>query len=60
MDNSTLVFKPVLKDGKTVGALGVIGPKRMNYRRVISMIDGIADGISEVIDGDGPPENSNG
>ena len=55
MDNSTLVFKPVLKDGKTVGALGVIGPKRMNYRRVISMIDGIADGIREVRDNDAPP-----
>ena len=54
LDNSTLVFKPVLKDGKTVGALGVIGPKRMNYRRVISMIDGIADGIREVIDNDAP------
>lgn len=60
LDNSTLVFKPVQKDGKTVGALGVIGPKRMNYRRVISTIDGIADGISEAIEGDAPPESSDG
>ena len=57
MDNSTLIFKPVLKNGKTVGALGVIGPKRMNYRRVISMIDGITDGIREVIDSDAPPDS---
>ena len=58
MDNSTLVFKPVQKDGRVVGALGVIGPKRMNYRRVISMIDGIADGIRDVIDSDSPAEGS--
>jgi len=57
MENSTLVFKPVLKNGKTVGALGVIGPKRMNYRRVITMIDGITDGIREVIDSDVPPDS---
>ncbi len=50
MDNSTLVFKPVKKDGRTVGALGVIGPTRMNYRKVISMIDDITNSISDVLD----------
>lgn len=50
MDNSALVFKPVKKDGKTVGALGVIGPTRMNYKKVISMIDSITDGISDVLE----------
>ena len=50
MDNSALVFKPVKKDGRTVGALGVIGPTRMNYTKVISMIDSITDGISDVLD----------
>lgn len=50
MDSSTLVFKPVKKDGKTVGALGVIGPTRMNYKKVISMIDNITDSISDVLE----------
>ena len=50
MDNSTLVFKPVRKDGRTVGALGVIGPTRMNYTKVISMIDDITRNISDVLD----------
>ena len=58
MDNSTLVFKPVKRDGKTVGALGVIGPTRMNYTKVISMIDNITDSISDVLDA--PKENTNG
>ena len=58
MDNSTLVFKPVKRDGKTVGALGVIGPTRMNYTKVISMIDNITDSISDVLDA--PKESTNG
>ncbi len=49
MDSSSLVFKPVKQNGKTVGAIGVIGPTRMNYNKVISMIDGIAGGVSEVL-----------
>ncbi len=50
MDNSTLVFKPVLKDGKTVGAIGVIGPTRMNYRRVIAAIDSLTKGVADMIE----------
>ncbi len=48
MDNSSLVFKPVKKDGKTVGAIGIIGPTRMNYKKVISMIDDITNNISSM------------
>ena len=49
MDNSSLVFKPVKKDGRTVGAIGIIGPTRMNYQKVISMIDNITNSISDVL-----------
>ena len=49
MDSSSLVFKPVKQNGKTVGAIGVIGPTRMDYKKVISMIDGIAGGVSDVL-----------
>lgn len=50
MDNSTLVFKTVMDHGKPVGAIGIIGPTRMNYRRVIATIESLAGGISEALD----------
>ncbi|MBQ7715656.1 MAG: heat-inducible transcription repressor HrcA [Clostridia bacterium] len=49
MDNSTLIFKPIIQSGKTVGAIGIIGPTRMDYSRVIAMINRLTDGISEII-----------
>ncbi len=49
MDSSSLVFKPVKQGEKTVGAIGIIGPTRMNYKKVISMIDGIAGSVSELL-----------
>ena len=50
MDNSTLVFKTVMQNGKPVGAIGIIGPTRMNYRRVIATIDSLSKGIAETIE----------
>ena len=49
MDNSTLIFKPIVQDGKPVGAIGIIGPTRMDYSRVIAMITRLTDGISEIM-----------
>lgn len=49
MNNSTLIFKPVMKGGKAVGAIGIIGPIRMDYSRVIAMIDELAKGIDEIM-----------
>ena len=49
MDSSSLVFKPVKQGDRTVGAIGVIGPTRMNYKKVISMVDGIAGSVSELL-----------
>lgn len=50
MDNSTLVFKTILSQGKAVGAIGIIGPTRMNYRRVIATIDNLTKGVTEALD----------
>ena len=50
MDNSTLVYKPIKRDGILVGAIGVIGPTRMNYSRVIAMIDHLSSGVSNLIE----------
>jgi heat-inducible transcriptional repressor len=46
MKNSALVFKPIKKDGRTVGIIGVLGPRRMNYRQVLQTIEDIGGSIS--------------
>ena len=50
MNNSALVFKPIKKNGRTVGVIGVLGPRRMNYRQVLKTIDEIGGSISVMFD----------
>ena len=50
MNNSALVFKPIKKNGKTVGIIGVLGPRRMNYKQVLKTIDEIGGSISVMFD----------
>lgn len=52
MSNTTLIFKNVNVGGKKV-AVGVIGPKRMNYSKVIGMINQLASGIDRIFSEDG-------
>ena len=53
MSDTTLIFRHVNIGGKRV-AVGVIGPKRMNYSKVIGMINQLASGIDRIFsDGDG-------
>lgn len=47
MRNTALIFKKINIGGKQL-AIGVIGPKRMNYSRVIEMLNGLANGIDRV------------
>ena len=47
MRNTALIFKKVRIGGKQY-AVGVIGPKRMNYSRVIEMLNGLATGIDRI------------
>ena len=47
MSNTTLIFKNVNIGGKRL-AVGVIGPKRMNYSKVIGMINQLASGIDRI------------
>ena len=49
MDNSTLVFKPIVDNGRTVGAIGIIGPTRMDYKRVIATIDSLTRGVADIL-----------
>ena len=57
MNNSALVFKPVVRDGKTLGAIGIIGPRRMDYAKVVATIEGLADNVESLLNdgGDLPP-----
>ena len=54
MDQSTIVFKPIKKNGRTVGAVGVVGPRRMDYSKVLATLESIGGNISSFID-DSPP-----
>ena len=47
---STIVFKTIRVDGKPLGAIGVIGPCRMDYSKVISTVEQLSDSITEMIE----------
>ena len=49
MNNSALVFKPIIKDGKTIGAIGVLGPRRMDYAKVLGTLEGLTGNIADLI-----------
>ena len=46
---SSLVYKKIVVGGKTVGAVGVIGPCRMDYSRVVSAIRYLSGGIENAM-----------
>ena len=50
MNNSSLVFTPVKRGDKTVGVIGVLGPLRMDYARVLETIERLCGMIGEMID----------
>lgn len=51
MENSTLVYHSIRRDGRVIGAIGVIGPRRMDYSKVIAVIDQLAARIDDMING---------
>ena len=59
MNNSALVFKPIKKNGHTVGVIGVLGPRRMNYRQVLQTIDDISGSIAGMLN-DSPESIADG
>jgi heat-inducible transcriptional repressor len=52
MNRSSLVFKKIVSDGKTVGAIGVIGPCRMDYSKVVSTIEYLSKNIAAALGSD--------
>lgn len=51
LEPCSIVGAPYRVDGEVVGVLGVIGPTRMEYERVISVVDSTAKILGSVLDG---------
>ena len=49
MDNSTLIYKTIKRGDVPVGAIGIIGPTRMNYGRAIALIDHLSDSVAGML-----------
>ena len=49
LKDCSLVTVNYTLDGKAVGKLGVIGPKRMNYSQVFASLDLISQEINKLI-----------
>jgi heat-inducible transcriptional repressor len=49
INNSTLVFKPIKSHGRTVGAIGVIGPLRMDYAKVLATLDNLGGNVMQLL-----------
>ena len=58
MDNSTLIFRTIKSGERTVGAIGVLGPCRMDYAKVIATVDTLCKQIENVINGALPPSET--
>ncbi len=49
MNNSAMVYKHIVKDGKTVGAIGIIGPRRMDYAKVLATLESLTGNIADML-----------
>ncbi|MBE6718711.1 MAG: heat-inducible transcription repressor HrcA [Ruminococcaceae bacterium] len=50
MSNSTIIFKTITANDKVVGAIGVIGPRRMDYSKVVTTLDLLSENIRGMFD----------
>ena len=48
--SSSLIFRTIKRNGEVIGAIGIIGPRRMDYSRVITLIERLAGNISDVVE----------
>lgn len=58
MDDSTLIYKNLKLNGKTIGAIGIIGPCRMDYSKVLATIDRLSEEINNMSSLDALPEGA--
>lgn len=55
IEHSAFVFKTLKVHGKVVGAIGVFGPSRMDYSKVISTVEYLSETLSGATDAGLPP-----
>lgn len=48
--SSSMVFKTITVGGVAVGAIGIIGPCRMDYHKVIATVDQLSDAIAKMFE----------
>ena len=53
--NSSLIVSKYRKDGKDAGSLGVIGPMRVDYKKIIPYVEYLTQKISYLMSDDGSP-----
>ncbi|MGN0665244.1 MAG: heat-inducible transcriptional repressor HrcA [Huintestinicola sp.] len=52
ISNSSMIVSKIRKGNKTAGSLGLIGPMRLDYAKIIPYIEYLTDRISELITGE--------
>ncbi len=57
IENSSMIVSKIKKDGKTAGSLGVIGPMRLDYAKIIPYLEYLTDRITDIISDDPDDEN---
>lgn len=50
MNNSSLIFRTVKSGDRVIGAIGVIGPRRMDYSKVVTLVDHMSKNISRMLE----------
>jgi heat-inducible transcriptional repressor len=54
LDGVSVVTAPYIAGGRVLGVLGVIGPTRMAYERVIPVVQAAADALGSALNPDAP------
>jgi len=49
LSGSSVIAAPYRSGGRVVGAVGVIGPVRLNYARIVPMVDFTANRLSRLM-----------
>ena len=49
LSDTTMVVKKIKKNGKVVGAIGIIGPCRMDYAKVMPIVSALAESVGSVL-----------
>ncbi|MBO4414058.1 MAG: heat-inducible transcription repressor HrcA [Clostridia bacterium] len=58
MKDSSIIFRKVRRNGKVVGAIGILGPRRMDYSKAISTVDYIVDNLEHLLSAPGLGDGS--